>query len=142
MAVRVRGVLLVVVGLAATVGVRLAGAANATLTSLGARLYNTVQGQIGVGPVQGYYFAGVLHITIDGGPQTDSYCVDITHGISFGDTEPQVPPDYPCEVVYILNNAYPHPNNIPGALADPTREAAAVQTSIWHFTDAFTVTSP
>jgi cysteine-rich repeat protein len=116
-------------------------AANATLTSLGEGLYNTVQGTLNGNP-ETLYFGGVLHIRIDGGPETDSYCVDIQHGISFGDTEPQVTPNYPCAVVYILNNAFPRANNIPGALSDVNREAAAVQASIWQLTDPFVVTGP
>src|SRR5262249_16597211 len=134
--------LLVSTVVASLLPLRPAFAANATLTSLGAGLYNTVAGKVGSGSVQTYYFAGALHIRIDGRPHTHSYCVAITHGITFGDTEPQVTPDYPCEVVYILNNAYPQANHIGTPLGDVNREGAAVQTAIWHFTDNFTVTSP
>jgi cysteine-rich repeat protein len=115
--------------------------ASATLTSLGQGLYNTVQGTLSGNP-ETLYFTGVLHIRIDGGPETNSYCVDIQHGISFGDTEPQVPPAYPCAVLYILTNAFPTANNIPGALADQNREAAAVQAAIWSLTDPFVPTAP
>src|SRR5262245_20766706 len=134
--------LLVSVVLGSLLPLRPAFAANATLTSLGAGLYNTVAGKVGSSPVQTYYFAGALHIRIDGGPETDSYCVDITHSITFGDTEPQVTPDYPCEVVYILNNDYATANHIGTPLGAANHEGAAVQTAIWHFTDNFTVTSP
>src|SRR5579871_627304 len=122
-------------------GARPSLAANATLTSLGQGLYNTVQGTLNGNP-ETLYFTGVLHIRIDGGPETNSFCVDIEHGISFGDTEPQVPPTYPCAVLYILNNAFPTANNIPGALADQNREAAAVQAAIWSLTDPFVPTGP
>ncbi|HLK09799.1 MAG TPA: DUF4215 domain-containing protein [Candidatus Binatia bacterium] len=122
-------------------GARPSLAANATLTSLGQGLYNTVQGTLNGNP-ETLYFTGVLHIRIDGGPETNSFCVDIQHGISFGDTEPQVPPTYPCAVLYILNNAFPTANNIPGALADQNREAAAVQAAIWSLTDPFVPTGP
>jgi TQXA domain-containing protein len=116
-------------------------AADATLTSLGAGLYNAVVGTTG-GPTETFSFAGAFHITIDGGAPTDAYCVDIHHPLSVGDTEPQTPPDYPCEVVYILTHAYPNPGGIGSQLADLNREAAAVQAAIWHFTDAFTITAP
>jgi len=118
-----------------------ASAADATLTSLGVGLYDTVAGTTG-GPVERAEFAGSFHISIDGGPPTEAYCIDIHNPLSFGDTEPQTPPDYPCEVVYILGNAYPNPGTIGTPLADVTREAAAVQSAIWHFTDAFVITAP
>jgi TQXA domain-containing protein len=119
---------------------RPAVAADATLTGVGPGL--SVTGRIEGGSADISNFAGVLHITIDGGPESDAYCVDIQFHISIGDTEPQVPPDYPCQVVYILNNAFPHANEIGSRLPDDNREAAAVQAAIWHFTDAFTVTAP
>ena len=62
---------------------------------------------------------------------------------SIGDTEPQIPPDYPCEVVYILNDARTRATNAIGTpLGDVNREAAAVQSAIWYFTDGFVVTGP
>jgi TQXA domain-containing protein len=115
-------------------------AADATLRGVGA-------GQHITGNVEGIsgevsYFAGILHITIDGGPETDAYCVDVHSEISIGDTEPQIPPDYPCQVGYVLNNAYPQENRIGSRLLSDSSEAAAVQAAIWYFTDGFTVTGP
>jgi cysteine-rich repeat protein len=143
MRISTRALALGCMGLALGLGLvaRAAFGASATLTSLGQGLYNTVQGTLSGNP-ETLYFTGVLHIRIDGGPETNSYCVDIQHGISFGDTEPQVPPTYPCAVLYILNNAFPTANNIPGALADQNREAAAVQAAIWSLTDPFVPTAP
>ena len=117
-------------------------AADARVLNAGAGLYDTVQGQIGAGPLVTEGFAGILQISIDGGPQTDAYCVDLLHRITVNDILPQIPPDYPCEVVYILNNAFPTADNIAGALGDSNREAAAVQAAIWKFTDDFNTTAP
>ena len=118
-----------------------AWAAEATLTSLGVGLYDTVTGTTG-GPVATQQFAGSFHIAVDGGASTEAYCVDIHNPLTFGDSQPQVVPDYPCEVVYILGHAYPNANAIGTALADLPREAAAVQSAIWFFTDGFTITGP
>ncbi len=119
-----------------------ASAATATFTGLGYGVKNTVQGRIGTDPAKTFGFVGVFHIKIDGSAQTDAYCVDIKNSISVGDSEPQVAPDYPCEVVYILNNVYPNTNTIGTTLSDLNREAAAVQAAIWKFTDGFAITSP
>ena len=128
--------LLFVVSLSA----RPAIAADATLTGAGPGL--NITGLIEGDSASVSSFAGILYISIDGGPKTDAYCIDIESYISIGDTEPQVPPDYPCQVVYILNNAFPQVNTIGSRLSDDNSEAAAVQAAIWHFTDAFTVTAP
>jgi TQXA domain-containing protein len=79
---------------------------------------------------------------VDGGASTEAYCVDIHNPLTFGDSQPQVPPDYPCEVVHILENAYPNPGTIGTPLVDLAREAAAVQSAIWFFTDGFVITGP
>src|SRR6185436_19429687 len=133
--------LLAVVLLAATFRAVPAMAAEATLTSLGVGLYGVVTGTTG-GPAETAPFAGSFRIAIDGGASTEAYCVDIHNPLTFGDSEPQVSPDYPCEVVYILGNAYPSPATIGTPLADAAREAAAVQSAIWYFTDGFVVTGP
>ncbi len=117
-------------------------AATATFTGTGYGLRGSVQGKIGTDSVKTYAFVGAFHIKIDGGAETDAYCVDIKNPISVGDSEPQATADYPCEVVYILNNAYPQTNTIPTKLSDTNREAASVQAAIWKFTDGFVVTSP
>src|SRR5689334_11043747 len=118
-----------------------ASAAEATLTSLGVGLYDTVTGTTG-GPIELAEFAGSFQISIDGGTSSEAYCVDIHNPLTFGDSEPQVPPDYPCEVVSILTHAYPNAGTIGTPLADVTREAAAVQSAIWYFTDGFVITGP
>src|SRR5262249_660921 len=81
-------------------------------------------------------FGGTFNITINPGAiPTKSYCVDLTHFIAGGDTLPQVPVDYPPEVLFIRTNAPPQPNTI-GTPSPPIRcEAAAVQCAVWHFTD-------
>ncbi len=134
-------VLLAVVLLAAGWRAAPASAAEATLTSLGVGLYDTVTGSTG-GPDETWSFVGSFHIAIDGGASSEAYCVDIHNPLTFGDTEPQIPPDYPCEVVSILTHAYPNPGTIGSPLADPSREAAAVQSAIWYFTDGFVITGP
>ncbi len=85
-------------------------------------------------------FAGILNVSIDGGDATQAYCVDINHQIDVGDIVSQAPRSYPCEVVYILNNYYPH-GPVPEGLT-PAEEAAAVQAAIWSFTDGAVIASP
>jgi cysteine-rich repeat protein len=87
-------------------------------------------------------FAGTFNISIDGGASVPAYCVDIDNGIAPGDTIPQAPVDYPAEVLFILNNAFPQPNTIGAPLGNVNDEAAAVQSALWHFTDLFDATSP
>jgi TQXA domain-containing protein len=116
-------------------------AAEATLTNLGVGLYDTVTGSTG-GPEVTAPFAGSFQISVDGGASTEAYCVDIHNPLTFGDSQPQVPPDYPCEVIDILERTYPNPNTIGTPLADSAREAAAVQSAIWFFTDGFVATGP
>jgi cysteine-rich repeat protein len=48
---------------------------------------------------------------------------------------PQAPVDYPGEVLFILNNAFPQPNMIGTPLPAAADEAAAVQCAIWNYTD-------
>ena len=98
----------------------------------------TIGGACGGGSESNAY-AGTFNISIDGGPATLGYCVDLNHPISGGDCEPQSQqPAYPCEVTYILNHFYPNGPVSPGlSTAD---EAAAVQSAIWHFTDCFNLT--
>jgi cysteine-rich repeat protein len=87
-------------------------------------------------------YAGTFNIDIGppfDGPLTEAYCVDINNHIAIGDVEPQVTPDYPCEVVYILNHYYP---NAAPVLAPTSHEAAAVQAAIWFFTDGYVITGP
>ena len=129
------------VALLALLGASRARAATATFT--GTSSGQQTQGTTTTPPnTFGNVFAGVFLITIDGGPQTNAYCVDINNPISVGESEPQVTPDYPCEVVYILNNAYPTANNIAGRLSNLNQEAASVQAAIWHYTDTFNPTGP
>ncbi len=110
-------------------------AADAQLVSLG--VGSAVQGTIG-GTPRNLGFAGVFNISIDGGPTTQGYCVDLNHTIRIGDTVAQIPPDYPCEVVYILNTFYPQATPVLTA----AKEAAAVQAAIWFFTDGYVITGP
>jgi len=99
----------------------------------------TIGGACGGGSENGAY-SGTFNISIDGGPDTLGYCVDLQHGIGGGDCEPQsVQPQYGCEVTYILNHYYPSGPVTAGlTTAD---EAAAVQAALWHFTDCFTLTN-
>jgi cysteine-rich repeat protein len=97
-----------------------------------------VQGHIGASP-HNVGYAGTFNIQIDNtGPTTFAYCVDILHSISQNDCEPQIPPTYPCEVVYILNSFYPNA----AAVLSTAEEAAAVQSAIWFFTDSFVIDGP
>ncbi len=106
-----------------------------------------VQGSVAVGPgcptpsgAHNVGYAGTFNISIDGGPTTLSYCVDLLNTISPGQCEPQEEfPDLPCEAVYVLNNYYP---NGPAVLSPLSKEAAAVQAAVWHFTDCYNTTGP
>ena len=75
-------------------------------------------------------------------PTREAYCVDIGNGISVGDTVPQAPVDYPGEVLFILNNAFPQPNTIGVPLGTAADEAAAVQCAIWSYTDNMVCDTP
>ena len=99
----------------------------------------TIGGACGGGSENGAY-SGTFNISIDGGPDTLGYCVDLQHGIGGGDCEPQsVQPAYGCEVTYILSHYYPN-GPVTGGLTTAD-EAAAVQAALWHFTDCFTLTN-
>ena len=98
----------------------------------------TIGGACGGGSESNAY-SGTFNISIDGGPDTLGYCVDLQHGIGGGDCEPQsVQPAYGCEVTYILSHYYPNGPVTAGLTTDD--EAAAVQAALWHFTDCFTLT--
>src|SRR5262249_40556329 len=87
-------------------------------------------------------YAGSFNIDVGppfDGPLTEAYCVDINHHIAIGDQVPAITPAYPCQVVYILNNYYPHATPV---IAPTSHEAAAIQAAIWNFTDGFVVSGP
>lgn len=87
-------------------------------------------------------FAGVILVSVNGGPTTEAYCIDVLTAIGIGDDLPQVPVTYPQQILWVLNNLYPSPNMLPGALPNVNDEAAAVQSAIWFFSDNFQVTAP
>jgi cysteine-rich repeat protein len=135
-----RLLLLPVAAFCAIVWTGRAYAASATVVGTGAGTGITVTSH-------GSAWAGIIYITIDGGPQTNSYCVDIAHQIRINDTVPQIDPLYPCEVLYILRNYFPtcQDPSCPGSagrLPNNNDEAASVQAAIWKFTDNVDVTSP
>ncbi len=61
------------------------------------------------------------------------YCIDLGHGLAQNS-------DYwdegstPSEITYILNNYYPQATH-PNQLSNISKEAAAVQIAVWHFSD-------
>ena len=115
-------------------------AATATFTSLAnGRSVSGLQN----GSPRSLGYAGTFNIQIDGVPPTrEAYCVDINNGISVGDTIPQAPVDYPGEVLFILNNAFPQTNTIGTPLGAAADEAAAVQCAIWSYTDNMVCDTP
>ena len=87
------------------------------------------------------YFKGEIS-----GEDAKFYCIDIANRIAFFrndnphtyKADGQTPP----EITYILNNYVPN-KNLPysGALSSISKEAAAVQAAIWHFSDGVDVTT-
>ena len=143
-----RAILWAVVVAASAIGVRSAMAADACFINTnspagGVAVQGKLLGGTGCPPAQNPYnvsYAGTFNISIDGGPSTLSYCVDIKNPISPGQCVPQDPaPDLPCPAVYILNNYYP---NAAPVLSPTSKEAAAVQAAIWRFTDCYEITGP
>lgn len=123
----------------------IAGATSALAAT--ATFVNTANGRsvsgVRNGSPQSLGFAGTFNIQIDGMPPTrEAYCVDIGNPIAPGDTVPQAPVDYPGQVLFILNNAFPQPNAIGTPLASANDEAAAVQCAIWNYTDNMVCDSP
>ena len=115
-------------------------AATATFTSLAnGRSVSGLQN----GSPRSLGYAGTFNIQIDGVPPTrEAYCVDINNGIGGGDVIPQAPVDYPGEVLFILNNAFPQTNTIGTPLGAAADEAAAVQCAIWSYTDNMVCDTP
>ncbi len=115
-------------------------AATATFTSLAnGRSVSGLQN----GSPRSLGYAGTFNIQIDGVPPTrEAYCVDINNGIGGGDVIPQAPVDYPGEVLFILNNAFPQANTIGVPLPAAADEAAAVQCAIWSYTDNMVCDTP
>jgi len=115
-------------------------AATATFTSLA---NGTAVSGIRNGNPQSLGYAGTFNIQIDNVPPTrEAYCVDIGNPIAPGDTVPQAPVDYPGQVLFILNNAFPQPNTIGTPLPSANEEAAAVQCAIWNYTDNMVCDTP
>jgi len=110
---------------------------TATMTGIGAG--QSVSGSNHSG------FAGLINVTVDGVP-SQTYCIDIGHHISSGQTQEEADwadanvPNIET-VARILNNYYPNTNgSLPGAYllsGSNNQLAASVQAAIWHFTDSF-----
>ncbi len=82
-------------------------------------------------------FAGVISGTLNGTTTVKFYCIDLLHDVNPGNH-----PTYwdqgstPAEMTYILNNYFPfNTSNYTGKLSDINKEAASIQTAIWHFSD-------
>lgn len=77
-------------------------------------------------------FAGTFNGTLNS-QATKFYCIDLGHNLATNQ-------DYwdegytPSEMTYILNNYFPYKNSYAGQLST-TKEAAAIQLAIWHFSD-------
>ncbi|MCF8413873.1 MAG: choice-of-anchor A family protein, partial [Melioribacteraceae bacterium] len=83
-------------------------------------------------------YAGTFNAVVDGNPTT-LYCIDLQHNLVFNedytDTSATISP-----ITYILNNYFPYQEYpYAGALNSENNEAAAVQASIWHFSDSLNV---
>jgi len=85
-----------------------------------------------------YDNVGTFNATIDG-HATKMYCIDIQNNLVFN----EVYNDSgftASKITYVLNNYYPY-KTLPyaGALNTPSKEAAAVQFAIWHYSDGVDV---
>lgn len=80
-------------------------------------------------------FAGIITGTLNGNSQK-FYCIDIEHEVN-----PSSHPAYTdagstiSTITYILNNYYPLNTANANRLSDNSKEAAAIQLAIWHFSD-------
>jgi choice-of-anchor A domain-containing protein/uncharacterized repeat protein (TIGR01451 family) len=86
-------------------------------------------------PVVYNNFAGTFKGNVDGTP-ANFYCIDLHHYVQWnvdyvvdGNTSP--------EITYVLNNYYPYKayTGTNGELDTEQKEAAAVQSAVWHFAD-------
>ena len=79
-------------------------------------------------------FAGTFAGTI-GSNNVGFYCIDLGHyiqwNINYVDAGPTTP-----EITYVLNNYYPFKTLPYSGSLSSTKEAAAIQTAIWHFSDS------
>ena len=78
-------------------------------------------------------FSGTFKGTLNSN-STRFYCIDFGNALATNQ-------DYwdegttSSQITYILNNYFPYNTNNPNKLSDLTKEAAAVQFAIWHFSD-------
>jgi len=85
------------------------------------------------------YFAGTFNGSLNSS-NAKFYCIDLQHYLVYNE-------DYwdegntPSEITYILNNYFPFKNGYSGQLSSTNKEAAAIQTAIWHFSDGLDVST-
>lgn len=85
-----------------------------------------------------YDNVGTFNATIDG-HTTKMYCIDIQNNLVFNEVYNDS--GYTnSKITYVLNNYYPY-KTLPysGSLNTPSKEAAAVQFAIWHYSDGVDV---
>ena len=79
------------------------------------------------------YWAGVIHVTING-METPVFCIDLHHHIYKGHCFQALGPTSEA-VTWLLNN-------YPPSFSLTNDEAAARQAAIWYFSDGFVIASP
>jgi choice-of-anchor A domain-containing protein/uncharacterized repeat protein (TIGR01451 family) len=84
-------------------------------------------------PINGGVWGGTIKATANGN-ELRVYCIDLLHHLQWNTTYVDAGNTSP-EITYILNNYYPYVSNRPDALSDVRKEAAAVQSAIWTFSD-------
>ena len=83
------------------------------------------------------YFAGAFNGSLNSSTGK-FFCIDLQHYLAKNE-------DYwdegntPSEITYILNNYFPFKNGYSGQLSNINKEAAAIQSAIWHFSDGLDV---
>ena len=120
---------------------KLSGGDQVSGTSI-AKIKSTDKGTSKIGIINPYtnqtmsVYAGTFKGTIDG-VNASFYCIDLQHFLIYDQPDgsnPYTDAGFTSpEITYILNNFYPY-KSVPAA-SDANTEAAAVQISIWHFSD-------
>ena len=86
------------------------------------------------------YWAGTFKGTVDEN-NAKFFCIDLGHSLVYNE-EYTDESSTPIEITYILNNYYPFKARpYSGSLSSDSKEASAVQATIWHYADGLDVST-